>query len=66
MQQSLREKISDEEKIALYQQILHKYLFFKNKIKTTTIQVTVQEPLEKQKTNEKKLTYNKKQVIRKS
>ena len=66
MQQSLREKISDKEKIALFQQILHKYLFFKNKIETTTIQVTVQEPLEKQKINEKKLTYNKKQVIRKS
>ena len=28
MQHILRQKISDEEKIALYQQILQKYIFF--------------------------------------
>ena len=55
MQHILRQKILDEEKIALYQQILQKYLFFKNKIETTPIQITVQEPLEKHETNKKEV-----------
>ena len=59
MQHILRQKISDEEKIALYQQILQKYLFFKNKIETTPIQITVQEPLEKHETNKKEVDLQK-------
>ena len=55
MQQILEQKISNEKKIALYQQILQKYVFSKNKIDTTPIQITVQEYLEKHKTNKKEV-----------
>ena len=43
----------------MYQKILQKYLFFKNKIETTPIQITVQEPLEKHKTNKKEVDLQK-------